>query len=86
MRFDDAELDLFVNDYLIPAAAATGYELRPLNHKQPAGLIDNQLRLAIRTARFAVCDLSHRNRGVYWEAGYAEALENRCYLLGGTTC
>jgi hypothetical protein len=28
----------------------------------------------IRQARFLVCDLTHGNRGAYWEAGFAEGL------------
>jgi hypothetical protein len=41
---------------------------------QPAGLIDDQMRVALRTSRFVVADLSHGNRGAYWEAGFAEGL------------
>jgi nucleoside 2-deoxyribosyltransferase len=28
----------------------------------------------IRTSRFLVCDVTHGNRGAYWEAGFAEGL------------
>jgi nucleoside 2-deoxyribosyltransferase len=37
-------------------------------------LIDDRLRVAIRQARFVVADLTHHNRGAYWEAGFAEGL------------
>jgi nucleoside 2-deoxyribosyltransferase len=37
-------------------------------------LIDNQMRVAIRAARFVVADLSHDNNGAYFEAGFAEGL------------
>jgi nucleoside 2-deoxyribosyltransferase len=52
----------------------TDFELRRLDEGQGAGLIDDQLRVLIRTSRFLVCDLTHGNRGAYWEAGYAEGL------------
>ena len=58
-----------------PAVQAAGFELRKLNEGQPAGLIDMQLRVAIRTARFLIADLSDGNKGAYWEAGFAEGLD-----------
>jgi hypothetical protein len=74
MKFGDAELDSLLSAHLIPAVRATGFELRALNDGQPAGLIDDQLRVAIRRARFVLVDLSHGNKGAYWEAGFAEGL------------
>jgi hypothetical protein len=74
MKFGDAELDALVRDHLVPAVESTGFKLRALNEGQPAGLIDDQLRVAIRRARFILVDLTHGNRGAYWEAGFAEGL------------
>jgi hypothetical protein len=74
MKFDDALLDRVVAEYFKPAVTRAGFELRLLTDEQPAGLIDNQLRAAILSARFLVADLSHGNRGAYWEAGFAEGL------------
>ena len=74
MRFGDEALDRVYQQSFKPAVARTGFELRKLNEKQAAGLIDNQLRVAIRTARFLVADLTHGNQGAYWEAGFAEGL------------
>ncbi len=74
MNYGDAELDAIVRDHFAPEIRRTGFELRRLDEGQPAGLIDDQLRVAIRTARFVVCDLTHGNRGAYWEAGFAEGL------------
>ena len=39
-----------------------------------AGVIDNIMRIQIRDAKFVIADLTHDNRGAYWEAGYAEGL------------
>lgn len=54
--------------------ARAGFELRLLTDGQPAGLIDDQLRVALRTSRFVIADLTHANNGAYWEAGFAEGL------------
>jgi hypothetical protein len=74
MKFGDSALDQAYRDCFKGAVARTGFELRRLDEKQPAGLIDNQLRVAIRGARFLVADLTHGSHGAYWEAGFAEGL------------
>lgn len=74
MQFGDRELDAVVSECFSPAVSATGFNLRRLNEGQAAGSIDDQLRVALRTSRFVIADLSHNNRGAYWEAGYAEGL------------
>jgi hypothetical protein len=74
MQFGDSELDKIVNTYFKPAALAAGFELRLITDRQPAGLIDDQLRVGLRRARFVVADLTHGNHGAYWEAGFAEGL------------
>lgn len=75
MRFGDAELDRIYQDHMIPAVAATDFTLRTVNGPhQTAGSIDNRMRVEIRNSRFLVCDLTHGNRGAYWEAGFAEGL------------
>jgi hypothetical protein len=58
----------------VPAANAAGFELKRLDQKPRAGLIDLRMRVDIRTARFVVADLTDENRGAYWEAGFAEGL------------
>jgi hypothetical protein len=75
MPFGDPRLDAIVRDYFVPAAKRAGYDLRRLNEGQPAGLIDDQLRVRLRTARFVVADLTSGNQGTYWEAGFAEGLD-----------
>jgi hypothetical protein len=74
MQFNDDKLQDILGSCFKPAVAAAGFELRPLNEGQPAGLIDNQIRAAIRSARFVIADLSHDNNGAYFEAGFAEGL------------
>jgi hypothetical protein len=74
MQFGDAEFNRVVNDCFKLAVEATGFELRLLTDGQPAGLIDDRLRVTLRTARFVIADLTHANNGAYWEAGFAEGL------------
>jgi hypothetical protein len=74
MKFGDEELDQAVTSCFSPAVSRAGFELRTIIDNQPAGLIDDQLRVALRTSRFVIADLTHRNNGAYWEAGFAEGL------------
>jgi hypothetical protein len=74
MQYGDEELERVVKDYFAPAVKRAGFELRTLRDGQPAGLIDDQLRVALRRSRFVIADLTHANRGAYWEAGFAEGL------------
>lgn len=74
MKFSDPELDRVFSDYFKPAAKRAGYDLVKLDDEPRAGLIDDHMRLEIRTSRFVIADLSHANQGAYWEAGYAEGL------------
>jgi hypothetical protein len=74
MKFEDVTLIRVLNECFKPAVKRAGFTLRPLNEKQPAGLIDNQIRAAIRSARFVVADLTHDNNGAYFEAGFAEGI------------
>lgn len=74
MKFGDTEMDSVFTQCFKPAAKRAGYDLVKLNDEPRAGLIDDRLRLEIRTSRFLIADLSHANNGAYWEAGYAEGL------------
>ena len=74
LQFGDAELDNLVETHFKLAVERTGFELRILTDRQPAGLIDDQLRVALRRSKFVIADLTHANNGAYWEAGFAEGL------------
>jgi len=73
MPFGDGKLDK-VYERFKRAVRDTGFELRRVDEPPRPGLIDDHLRVDIRTARFLVAELTEENRGVYWEAGYAEGL------------
>ena len=68
------EMHQVFTDCFKPAALRAGFELETVLEGQPAGLIDDQMRVRIRSARFVVSDLTHASRGAYWEAGFAEGL------------
>lgn len=74
MRFGDAQMDRVFREHFVPALARIGYELHTVADKPHAGLIDYQIRLQVTASRFVVADLTHENRGVYFEAGYAEGI------------
>jgi hypothetical protein len=74
MQFGDEELNHVVESFFKPVVARAGFELRLLSDGQPAGLIDDQLLVALQTSRFVIADLTHANNGAYWEAGFAEGL------------
>ncbi len=76
MEYGDPGLDEIVDNYFRPAVRLAGFELIRLDDpdKQKAGLIDDRLRVEIRTSRFLIADLTHDNEGAYWEAGFAEGL------------
>jgi hypothetical protein len=75
MPYGKEELDGVVEKVFRPAVKQAGFDLSRLDDPdQPAGLIDDRLRVAIQTSRFLIADLTHGNPGAYWEAGYAEGL------------
>jgi hypothetical protein len=74
MDFKQPELDMVVETCFKPAAERAGFDLRKLTDGQGAGLIDNQIRTRIRSARLVIADLTHDNNGAYFEAGFAEGL------------
>lgn len=74
MKYGDASLDQIVDKAFRPALKKTGFTLQRLDDAPKAGLIDDRLRVEIRTSRFLIADLTHENEGAYWEAGFAEGL------------
>jgi len=75
MQYDNEQLTTIFTDVFQGAVEKTGFDLRRLvDMPQPAGLIDDDLRVKMRASRFLIADLTDRNPGAYWEAGYAEGL------------
>jgi hypothetical protein len=74
LQFGDPVLDPLVKNVVKPAVAALGFDLVDMRDAAEAGVIDNVMRARIRDAAFVLVDLTHANKGAYWEAGYAEGL------------
>jgi hypothetical protein len=72
LKFGNATIDRMVEECARPAVRRTGFELRILTDQQDAGLIDNQIRAGILSARFLISDLTQGSYGAYWEAGFGE--------------
>ena len=76
MEYDDVDLEAFASKHMKPAITESlQFKLKDMRDISQAGVIDLQLREALREAKFVVADLTHDNNGVYWEAGFAEALD-----------
>ncbi len=74
MKFESEQIK-FIKNILTPRIKELGFDLKLLSDiTSTENLIDNKLRVAIKQSRFLICDLTHGNRGAYWEAGYAEGL------------
>jgi hypothetical protein len=63
MPFGEKELDDLFRINFVPAVEKTGFKLKRLDENQPAGLIDDRLRVEIRQSRFLISDLSPSNTG-----------------------
>jgi hypothetical protein len=83
MDFKQADIAELLDKHLKPnVERRINFELRTTNHAQKtAGLIDSRMRVELRTSRFVVCDLTHNNRGAYWEAGFAEGIGRPVFYL-----
>lgn len=75
MPYGNILLDGVYTQCFKPAVKAAGFDLFRLDEQPRAGVIDNRIRVDIRTARFLIADLTNENRGAYWEAGFAEGLD-----------
>jgi hypothetical protein len=71
-KFENHDLDIVFYQCLVPSVKETGFELRTVTQK--GGLIDAIMEDEIRRCRFLIADLSDKNAGAYWEAGFAEGL------------
>jgi hypothetical protein len=74
MQFDKAQKE-FVDDCIKPVIEELGYKLNILSEIYTAeNTLDLKLRNTIRESAALICDLTHRNNGAYFEAGFAEGL------------
>jgi nucleoside 2-deoxyribosyltransferase len=83
MKFGKAVTDTLFASYLKPAVKQAGFDLRRLDERPRPELIDQNMEVELRLAKFVVADLSHGNRGAYWEAGFASGLGKPVFYLCG---
>ncbi len=74
MPFRNDRLDEIYLKWFKPACRAVGFELRRVDERPEAGIINNKMLVDIRKSRFVIAELTTENRGVYWEAGFAEGM------------
>lgn len=74
LQFNEPELDKLLDITKNSIHDEMGYDLIDMRDVEQAGIIDNIMRVQIQGAAFVLADLTHRNPGAYWEAGYAEGL------------
>lgn len=74
MQYGKPELENAYTSAFKPSVSQAGFELIRQDQRYRAGLIDNLMRVEIQGADFLIADLTHRNPGAYWEAGFAEGL------------
>jgi hypothetical protein len=74
MPFNNLLLDYMFDHCFRRAVEDAGFRLYRIIDNQGAGVIDDQLRVEIRKARFLISDITDGNLGAYWEAGFAEGL------------
>lgn len=73
MKFNNAELDAFVDDVVKPAVLAAGFVVERVCENPRAGQIETAMKEKIAAAPFVLAELTHKNNGAYFEAGYADA-------------
>ena len=84
MQFGDRRVDEFVQKVIQGRVSdQLGKKIQRCDSpgQTRAGVIDNIMREAIENASFVLVELSHGNRGAYWEAGLAEGLRKPVIYL-----
>ncbi len=74
MAYGNQVLASIVNNFFRSSAEQAGFTLNRLDDVPEAGLIDERMRVEIRRACCLISDLTDRNPGAYWEAGFAEGI------------
>lgn len=68
-----------IENTLCEAIKKTGYEPYLAERQMEPNDITQEILEHIRNCKFAVCDFTSHNRGVYYEAGYAKAMGKRVF-------
>lgn len=75
MDYGNNSVDKFVNNGIRPIIEKLGLNLHILRSEGlRAGILDDHLRVDVRSSKFLIADVTTQNKNVYWEAGFAEGL------------
>lgn len=73
LQFGDLQLENLTKFHIKPyVLKKLNFEILDVRDNSKAGVIDNLIRTNILDSAFVIADLTHENRGAYWEAGFAE--------------
>jgi len=72
MPFNYQLLDSALDNAIQPACQELGLHALPVKDKAYTGSITNKIKKSIAQSRLVIAELTYRNLGVYYEAGYAE--------------
>lgn len=72
MAFNYPLLDSALENAIQPACQEWGHHALPVKDKAYTGSITNEIKKSIAQSRLVIAELTYRNLGVYYEAGYAE--------------
>ena len=78
MCFDDKYKK--IEETIEEAVAGIGYEANTIRKKPHNNWIMSEILYEIKNSKFIIADLTGNNRGVYYEAGFAEALNKQVIL------
>lgn len=75
MAYGKEKTDKFYNLVIVPVVKS--FKLKPFRmdiNNSMTGIIDNSMLYNIQNSKLLIAELSDRNPGAYWEAGYAEGV------------
>lgn len=72
LEFNHPDLDDFVTKAFVEGARRAGFALKDARMDPEPGHITARIEAEIQRSMFVIADLTHGNRGAYWEAGFAE--------------
>jgi hypothetical protein len=72
-------------DIVKPIVAKTGFDLKTVGCEEKTGNITDKIKVDIRRSRFFIADITHGNRGAYFEAGFAEGLGKKVIYICNDT-
>lgn len=83
MPYGNPEVDALYSERLVPWLAEAGFKVKRMDEMPGPRAINTELQEKIRQAHFVVIYASEKNANVYFEAGFAAALEKFSVVCAG---